>query len=160
MKKFFDKGMIFLGGAVVLLLAELLALHLNLQELNVLTYLLTVGLLPAVILFAGMLGYSLSTKAPAKVTYVTAIVMTLLFSGIMLLYCGSAITPELVDTIIANSITDSTTQVSMTTASAGDNIQSILIFAAFAAAGTFIGNRIRKKKTPQSAPSVESEYGN
>ena len=34
----------------------------------------------------------------------------------------------------------------MSTASAGDNIQSILLFVAFSGLGVFVGNRIRTSK--------------
>ena len=158
MKKYMDKGLIFLGAGLLAMLLELLILHQNLNQLNILTYLLAIGIIPAVILFVSVLLYSANTKAAPVLTYARAIAMALIFSVIMLVYCGNAITPELVETILANSITSDTTQVSMTEASAGDNIQSVLIFVAFSGIGAFIGNRIRKKKAPAPATSIEDEY--
>lgn len=43
-------------------------------------------------------------------------------------------------------MTSDTTQVSMNTATAGDNIQSILLYVAFSGVGCFIGTSIYKKK--------------
>lgn len=158
MKKIMDKGFIFLGVGLAAMLVELLILNGCLGSLNVLTYLLAIGIIPAVILCVSTLLFSANTKIPAKFTYVAALVMALVFAGIMLLYCSAVITPELVNTILTNSITSDTTQVSMTTASAGDNIQSVLIFVAFSGVGAFIGNRIRKKKTPAPVATAEDEY--
>lgn len=160
MKKFLDKSLIFLGAGVIALLVELLILNSSLQQLNVLTYLLTVGIIPAVMLFVSLLLYSITAKAPAKLTYVMAIVLALVFSGIMLAYCSAVVTPELMDTILANSITSENTQVSMTAASTGDNIQSILMYTAFAGLGALVGNRIRRKKAPTPVVTAQDEYDN
>lgn len=160
MKKFMDRGLVFVGAGVLALLAELLILDRNLSQLNIFTYLLAIGILPAVILLVSMLLYSATTGASSGVTYVVAIVMALICAAAMLVYCGNAITPELVDTILANSVTSENTQVSMTTASAGDNIQSVLIFAAFSGLGAFIGNRIRRKQISATPASARDEYDN
>lgn len=157
MKKHMDKSFLFLGAGILVLLVELLIVNGNLPQLNVLSYLLCIGIIPAVILCVSSLLYSATAKSSVTLSYALAIIMALVFSGIMLLYCSAAITPELVDTILANSVSAENTQVSMTAASAGDNIQSVLIFVAFSGAGAFIGNRIRKKR---NAPEIiaDSEY--
>ena len=89
-----------------------------------------------------------------------AIVLALVFSGIMLVYCSAIVTPELMETILANSMTSENTQVSMTTATAGDNIQSVLMYTAFAGLGALVGNRIRRKKTPAPVAESQNEYDN
>lgn len=161
MKKIFDKGIIFHVAGTLILAAMLLIISGLLDRLNILTYLLVIGIIPAVILFICSLLHSSTTRASGLSTYVTALVVALLFAGIMLAYCGTMFSSELVDSILANSVTSDTTQVSMSTASAGDNIQSILLFVAFSAAGAFIGNRIRRKKTAKTSAvtgKTESEY--
>ena len=160
MKKKMNVGLVFPAAGVLALAAELLIVNGRLEQLNILTYLLAIGIIPAAILFVSMLLYGAVSKGKAVTAYVLAIGMALVFSGVMLLYCGSAITPELVDTILANSVTSETTQVSMTAASAGDNIQSVLIFAAFAGMGAFLGSRIGRKKVPAAPAAEQDEYDN
>ncbi len=163
MKKSLDKSLVFHGIGVLILLAELLIVNGFLAQLNIFTYLLVIGIIPAIVLFAGSLLHSMFTKASALFTYIAALVIALVFSGIMLIYCSATITPELIDTILNNTITSDTAQVSMTTASAGDNIQSILIFVAFSGIGAFVGNCIRNKKAaaPAKQPvDIASEYDN
>ena len=160
MKKFMNKSLIFLGVGVVVLLVELLILNSSLWQLNVLTYLLTVGIIPAIVLFVSLLLYGMTAKSSAKLTFVMAILLALVFSGIMLAYCSAVVTPELMDTILANSVTSENTQVSMTTATAGDNIQSILMYTAFAGLGAMVGNRIRRKKNPAPVANPRDEYDN
>ncbi len=157
MKKFFDKSFWFLGAGVLALTVEILILNSCLEQLNVLSYLLFIGIIPAVILCVCALLYSATAKTSVKASYVAAIVMALLFAGVMLLYCSAVATPELMDTILTNSMTSENVKVSMTTASAGDNIQSVLIFVAFSGVGAFIGNRIRKKRSPAEV-LIDDEY--
>lgn len=144
MKK--KKGLLYLGVGLCVLFLELFIVSTNLKALNVFTYLLSVGVLPAVILFITSLLYSLNAKTTKKIKYIVAIMIALVFSAILLVFCANMITTELIDLIISNSITSDTAQVSMSTASAGDNIQSILLFVAFSGFGAFIGNRIRTSK--------------
>lgn len=160
MKKNINMGLAFPAAGVLALAVELLVVNGRLQQLNILSYLLAIGIIPALILFVSMLLHGAVGKGKPAFAYGLAIAMALVFSGVMLIYCSNAITPELVDTILANSVTSENTQVSMTEATAGDNIQSVLIFMAFAGMGAFIGNRIGRKKTPAAAPAAESEYDN
>ena len=88
----------------------------------------------------------MNAKTTKKIKYIVAVMLAFVFSVIMLVFCANMITTELIDIIISNSITADTTQVSMSTASAGDNIQSILLFVAFSGLGVFVGNRIRTSK--------------
>lgn len=155
-----DKSLLFLGAGLCILFLELLFVGTKLNSLNVLTYLLSVGLLPAIILFASSLLYSMNATTSKKFTYIAAIALALVFSVILLVFCSNMITDEVIDTIIANSITSDTTQVSMTTASAGDNIQSILLFVAFSGLGAFIGNRRMSKCKKDAKHSHLDEYDN
>lgn len=141
-----EKGLLYLGVGLCALFLELFVVSINLNALNVFTYLLSVGLLPAIILFVTSLLYSLNAKTTKKIKYIVAVMLAFVFSVIMLVFCANMITTELIDIIISNSITADTTQVSMSTASAGDNIQSILLFVAFSGLGVFVGNRIRTSK--------------
>lgn len=158
MKKNIIAGFVFPVAGLLALAAELLIVNGRLQQLNILTYLLTIGIIPAAILFVSMLLHTAPGKAKPAHAYLLAVGMALVFSAVMLVYCGNAITPELVETILANSVTSETTQVSMTAASAGDNIQSVLIFMAFAGLGAFIGNRIGRKKRPSAPAALQDEY--
>ena len=161
MKKWLDRSVWFHGVGVLLLLTELTVVSTMLTRLNVLSYLLVIGIIPAAVLFMCSLLHGACAKTAPLSTYLAAVLAALLFAGVMLLYCGSAITPELMDTILTNSITSDTAQVSMTEASAGDNIQSILIFVAFSGVGAFLGNYIRRKRGGVSsavAGRVVAEY--
>ena len=115
-------------------------------NLNVLTYLLCIGFIPAIVLFATSLIYSSFANKTKLIKYVMAIVVALVFSTILLAFCELMISEEIVDQIIKNSMTSDTTQVSMNTATAGDNIQSILLYIACSGIGCFIGTSIYKKK--------------
>ncbi|NLE24262.1 MAG: hypothetical protein GX625_02805 [Clostridiaceae bacterium] len=146
MKKLFDKKILvwFLGLFVLAL--ELVFITFNLTNLNVLTYLLCIGFIPAIILFVTSLIYSSFANKTKLTKYVLAIVAALVFSAILLTFCELMISTETVNQIIENSMTSDTTQVSMNTATAGDNIQSILLYVAFSGVGCFIGTSIYKKK--------------
>lgn len=161
MKKWLDRSVVFHGIGVLLLLIELAVVSALLTQLNVLSYLLVIGILPAAVLFVCSLLHGTFAKTAPLGTYLAAVAVALLFAVVMLLYCGATVTPELMDTILTNSITSDTTQVSMTEASAGDNIQSVLIFVAFSGLGAFIGNHIRRKRDgvqPHTTERVLNEY--
>ena len=161
MKKLFDKKiLIWLLGFVVLVL-ELVFIALNLNNLNVLTYLLCIGFIPAIILFVTSLTYSSFANKTKLTKYVMAIIVALVFSTILLTFCDLLISEEIVDQIIKNSMTSDTTQVSMNTATAGDNVQSILLYIAFSGIGCFIGTSIYKKrmlKNTAQETNTSNEY--
>lgn len=147
MKNLFDKKILIWFLGLFVLVFELIFIAFNLTNLNVLTYLLCIGFVPAIILFATSLIYSSFTNKTKLIKYVLAIVNALFFSAILLTFCELLISEEIIDQIIKNSMTSDTTQVSMNKATAGDNIQSILLYIAFSGIGCFIGTSINKKKT-------------
>lgn len=150
MKNLFDKKILiwFLGFFVLAL--ELVFIAFNLINLNVFTYLLCIGFIPAIVLFVTSLIYSSFANKTKLTKYVMAIVVALIFSIILLTFCELLISEEIVNQIIKNSMTSDTTQVSMNTATAGDNIQSILLYIAFSGIGCFVGTLIYKKRTSKT----------
>lgn len=146
MKKIIEgKMMVWLAGLIVLAI-ELVVVTINITSLNVLTYLLCIGFLPAIILFTSSLVYSSKANTSKLCKYVLSIIIAVIFSAILLVYCKMNINEGIVEQIIRNSVTSDTTQVSMNKATAGDNIQSILLYIAFSGIGCFIGTSVYKKK--------------
>ncbi|MFQ7574940.1 MAG: hypothetical protein ACLRLD_05980 [Lachnospira sp.] len=159
MKKISDKNLWFIIAGLVFILLELLIVNNFLEQLNVFTYLLAVGFLPAVILFFSSFLYSCYSSVDKKIKYVLAIMLALIFSVIMLVYCGSVINSEIIDIIVKNSMTSDMVTVSMNPASAGDNIQSVLLFVAFSGVGAILGNKInRKRKKAFFETNISQEY--
>lgn len=162
MKKMINKNLFILVGGLFVLLLELIVVYTKLTSLNVLTYIFSVGLFPALILFIIFFVYSYKANVDKKESYILAITFAIIFAIIMLGFCGAVITPELVDKIVANSITSNTTQASMTTASTGDNVQSVLIFIASSGLGALLGNKLKLKKITTdkhvNTISIKDEY--
>lgn len=146
MKKKFDRKILCWILGFISLAIELIVVRLNLTSLNVLTYLSAIGFFPAIILFVTSLIYSSQSRASKLGKYIASIVCAIVFSVVLLVYCDVFISKEIVDQIIQNSISSDTTQVSMNTATAGDNIQSILLYVAFSGLGCYIGTLVYKKK--------------
>lgn len=56
-----------------------------------------------------------------------------------------SIDTEIMDIIIANTVTSDNMQVSLNQANAGDNIQSFIIFIAIGGIGSLLGNKLSQK---------------
>lgn len=154
MKKLDWKKMSIWFAALLILAADLIAVSLNLHNLNILIYLLAIGFGPAVVLFIASLLYASGADTADLPKYIVAVSAALLFAVIMMIYSKAAISEEIVREIIQHSTTSDTTQVSMKAAGAGDNIQSILLFVACSGIGCFIGSKIKPKKPQQASSDV------
>lgn len=146
MKKIIDKKMLVWLAGLIVLAIELVVVTINITSLNVLTYLLYIGFLPAIILFASSIVYSSKANTSKIWKYVLSIIIAIIFSAILIAYCKMNINEGIVEQIIRNSVTSDTKQVSMNTATVADNIQSILLYIAFSGIGCFIGTSVYKKK--------------
>lgn len=156
MKNLFNKKILIWVVGLFVLALELIFVATNLTHLNVLTYLLCIGFIPAIILFVVSLIYSSFANNTKLTKYVLAIVAALVFSAVLLTFCEIMISNEVVNQIIKNSMTSDTTQVSMNTGTAGDNIQCILLYVAFSGIGCFIGTSIHKKKMNKNISTNEN----
>ena len=119
-----------------------------------------IGIIPAILLLGGALLFGLKSDATKAFKYVVSLVFAVVFSVIVLGYCTLFVDEELITTIVQNTISDDSILVSVNMASAGDNIQSILLFIAFSGIGCFIGTHIhgKKNKVRHSEEGSVSEY--
>ena len=144
--KIFDKKMIIWLVGLITLVFEFVIVTINLTRLNILTYLLYIGFFPAFILFVTSLVYSFQANTSKLSKYILSVIVAVIFSAILLVYFGVYINEEIVERIIQNSMTFDTMQVSINTATVGDNIQMFLLYIAFSGIGCFIGNLVYKKR--------------
>lgn len=160
MKNVFDKRMLIWFFGLIGLALELVLVAINLDSLNVITFMLGIGLIPAIILFVASLIFGSFSDRTKLTKYVMSIMVALVFSAILITFCQIMLRPEIVERIIENSVSTGTTQVSMSTATAGDNIQSVLLYIAFSGLGCFIGTSIYKKRMHKNSTNNEknNEY--
>lgn len=157
MHKNFDSKLLFLLAAIAVIAIEITIVSIIVNSLNVLAYLFAVEIFPALALFFFSLLYGLFTASKRSFMFAAVFICAITSSIIMFLFCGAVITPEVVERMIANSETNGAI-VSINTASTGDNIQSVLLFVAFAGLGVLIGDRIKSKRKKVSTTLIDEEY--
>ncbi len=158
MKEAFNKNSLIWVVGVAALAIELIIANIHLSELTVFTYLLVIGIIPAILLLGGALLFGLKSDATKAFKYVVSLALAVVFSVIVLGYCTLFVDEELITTIVQNTVSDDGILVSVNMASAGDNIQSILLYIAFSGIGCFIGTHMHKKKN--KARTIEESNAN
>lgn len=162
-EKFIEKAMLVWIIGFIALAADLAYMSVNLTKLNIVVYLLCIGVIPVLILFAVSFIYACISVNSKRTRYIIAVAAAIVFALIALLVCNSFISQEVIDQLINNSKVSGNMEVSVRMGNSGDTIQSFLVFIAFSGIGCFLGNTVRTKmlsKPGSGANEVktESEY--
>ncbi|MGI5889004.1 MAG: hypothetical protein ACOX6J_06500 [Oscillospiraceae bacterium] len=146
MKKVVDRKIIIWLAAFGVLAVDLITAGVCLERLNVLTYMLAIGLLPLLTLFICGILYGRSSDASKSGKYFVSVFAAVLFSIVLMIFCSNLITEDVIAKIIENSMTSQTMQVSMTEGTVLDNVISFIMLIASSVIGCLIGCSIRKRK--------------
>lgn len=151
MRKIDLRNMLVWLAAFGILLADLAAVTVTMNSLNIPIYLLAVGLGPAVVLLSASLIYASGAETSDLAKYISAIGAAGVFVIVLMLYSKMTFTDAFISRLVRNTMAEAGAAISMSEAGAGDTARSALLYAALSCVGCFVGTRIYKM--PPKAPA-------
>lgn len=149
---------------MMVLAADLFYVFVHLSKLNVISYLLSIGIFPAVVLLATSFLFSIFSAKTKKNKYFFAVAVAFVFAVLTLIFCSLVLNDAVIAQMISNSMFSEDVEVSVRLGNTGDTVQSFLLYIAFAGIGCFFGNVLRTKHNHKTgiasaeAIQLENEY--
>ncbi len=138
-------------------LQTLLMIYLSsiLNSLTIITFMLFTILLPNIIIAISSLLFAIFTKVKRKVILSINVCYACISATISLIFCSIFVDNDLMNILIENTVVSDNMQVSITLATAGDNIQSYIIAVALAGISTLIADKIKNRYSGKKMPVTD-----
>lgn len=136
---------------IIIIIAYMLFAITQLNKLTVLSFMVVIIIIPLLLLMAGNIVTTIFSKTNFRITVLINIVGALISVMSVFIISHYLIDTSIIDTIINNTSVGENVSVSMSEATAGDNITSVLLYVATAYIASLITYKIKRKLRKNSS---------